>query len=126
MPWSLFSRNSRQSGALRVEVVKTYWCLMGPTRRPITCILYRSHAGLELRTYRGADDLLYSFAVETENQAADQAAAWKAAVMTSAGFTEADGEEPISTDAATLADRAQPMRSMDGVSHVPFSGDAGG
>jgi hypothetical protein len=90
MRWSLFGTKPRQSGVTRVEVVKTYWRLIGPTRRPVACALYRTDAGLELRTYRDTHDLLYSLPVSTENQGADQAEAWKTAALTFAGFSDAE------------------------------------
>ena len=87
MRWSLFNTNP-WNAALGVEIVKTCWRLIGPTQRSITCVLYRSDAGLELRTYRGGHDLLCALAASTENQAADQAAAWKAAALRYSGFAD--------------------------------------
>ena len=102
MPWSLFSTKPVRTERC-VEILKVYWRLMSPTRRPITCELYRTDAGLELRT-SCASDLLYWLTVSTENQAADQAAAWKAAALTVVGFTNTDDQRPASTDPAIGAD----------------------
>jgi len=85
MPWSLFSSKPRQAYG---EILKTYWTVFGPTRCPIRCALYRTRTGLELRTYRGAHNLLYFLPVLTENQGLDQATAWKQAMLAVAGFTE--------------------------------------
>jgi len=92
MAWSLFETNSGHDRPIQAEVLKTYWRLVGPTQRPITCALYRTGAGLELRTYLGTSDLLYWLPVSTEHEGADQAAAWKAAALTVPGFTDADAK----------------------------------
>jgi len=123
MVWRLLGLRSRHDGPSQAEVLKTYWRLVGPTQRPITCALYRTGTGLELRTYRGASDVLYWLPVSTENQGADQAAAWKAAALTFAGFTDADAT-PASTHQAICADCHQTIQSADSVRHVAFGGPA--
>ena len=90
---------SPQEGAIQAEVLKIYWRLVGPTQRTVTCALYRTSAGLELRTYGNLPDPIHWLRVSTENQAADQAAAWKAAALTFGGFTDTD-DRPASTEPA--------------------------
>src|SRR5688572_3877473 len=70
MAWSLFETNSGHDRPIQAEVLKTYWRLVGPTQRPITCALYRTGAGLELRTYRDASDV-HGFVVLIQRRSPD-------------------------------------------------------
>ena len=85
MLWSLVNSKRR---LLQDEVLNTYWTIVGPTRCPIRCALYRTNTGLQLRSYRGAHHLLYYAGVRTEAQGASRAAAWRRAMLTLGGFAE--------------------------------------
>ena len=123
MAWSLFETNSGHDRPIQAEVLKTYWRLVGPTQRPITCALYRTGAGLELRTYRDPSDLLYRLPVSTEHHGAHQAASWKAAAMTFAGFADADAT-PAGTHNVMCADCRQTIPAGDTFRRVAFGGSA--
>jgi hypothetical protein len=88
MDWA---RHDFTSGRLRaeprLELVQTFWCFVGPSRRPITCAVYRTDAGLELRAGRSAEDLIRSQRVQTTDGAAVLADQWKQALV-AAGLTE--------------------------------------
>ena len=74
--------------------LQTYWRVVGPTsNKPITCALYRTPEGLEVRAGHGEQDRLLSQRVYTLLAAETYAAAWKAAAD-ARGFREIGLDEP--------------------------------
>jgi hypothetical protein len=71
-----------------LERLKTYWRVEGHTHKPITCALYRTPAGLEVRGERSADDLIFSHYVMNEVDGDSYAAAWRAALDEKGGFID--------------------------------------
>ena len=77
-----------ETSGLPGEHLQTYWQMMGPaSQRLITCALYRTAAGLELRAGQGEGDRLLCQRVFTELAAEMYAAAWRAAAEAK-GFRE--------------------------------------
>ena len=74
----------------RLELLKIYWRMVGPSKKPITCGLYRTDAGLEVRAERSAEDLIRSERVKSEIAADTYAAAWRATLEAQGGFTALD------------------------------------
>jgi hypothetical protein len=73
--------------------LQTYWRVVGPSNKPITCALYRTSEGLEVRAGHGEQDRLLSQRVYTLLAAETYAAAWKAAADAK-GFREITVDEP--------------------------------
>jgi len=89
MEWALHDhQGNHRRREPRLELLKVYWRMVGPSKKPITCGLYRTDAGLEVRAERSADDLLYSTLAATELDGEARAAAWKEAVEAKGGFVE--------------------------------------
>jgi hypothetical protein len=65
-----------------LECVKTFWVLAGPSNIAITCALYRTPKGLELRAGHGEQDTLLREAVGNVGRAEKLAATWKTAAET--------------------------------------------
>ena len=101
---------------MRAELLKTYWTVVGPTRCPIRCALYRTDAGLELRTHRGTFSLLYFLPVFSEDQGRERAAAWRREMLQVAGYAEAKATpfpppNPLGNESA-----------LDSFAHAPMHG----
>ena len=75
-----------------LQRLKVYWRMIGPSRKPITCALYRTPVGLEVRAEHPAGDLLLVERVQTELAAETYAAAWQAMVKAQGHFTSLDIE----------------------------------
>jgi hypothetical protein len=71
----------------RLELVQTFWCFVGQSGRPVTCAVYRTDVGLELRAGRSTEELIRSQRVQTTDGAAVLADQWKQALV-AAGLTE--------------------------------------
>lgn len=64
----------------RLELVRRYWVMVGPSNRPFICALYRTPGGrLELRAGHGEHDALLRQPVLTTFAADTFAAAWRSA-----------------------------------------------
>jgi hypothetical protein len=81
----------------RLELLETCWQFVGPSKRTLTCGIYGTDAGLEVRVGYGADDLLYSQRVVDQALASEIAAQLRKTVIEKGGFTEvATGISPSS------------------------------
>ena len=86
-----------------VKYLRTLWRMASPTGRPITCALYRTSRGYELRAGEGEDDRLLCQQIYTDRAAEGFAETWKAAAK-SKGFSEvALSENPQSDGSTTLS-----------------------
>ena len=91
MTWGLHDHQPWSRGhQSRPDQIKVYWRIVGPSQKPITCALWRTAAGLEVRAAYGADELLRSQRVESEVAAEAYAGAWKAMDYAQGGFTLLD------------------------------------
>lgn len=73
------------------ELVQQYWVMVGPSKRPFICALYRTTVGgLELRAGHGEQDALLRQPVVTEFAAETFAAAWRIAAEAK-GFVDLQG-----------------------------------
>jgi hypothetical protein len=70
-----------------LENLRTFWQMTDRRKKSITCALYRTIGGLELRAGHGEGDRLLCQRVYTELAAEVFAAAWKAAAEAK-GFRE--------------------------------------
>jgi len=61
--------------------VRTFWVMCGPSGQPLTCALYRTPVGLELRAGHGEQDVLLRQSVFTLVGAERFAAIWRAAAV---------------------------------------------
>ena len=64
---------------LPLECLRTFWVMVGSTNVPITCALYRTPVGLEVRAGHGERDALLRHHVFTMVGAEAYAAIWKIA-----------------------------------------------
>ena len=67
---------------------KTYWRMLGRSKKPLTCSLYQTEAGFEVRAEFSEQHLLLSQLVYTELAADTYAAAWKAVVELKGGVAD--------------------------------------
>jgi hypothetical protein len=75
-------------------LVHTYWRVVGPSQKAITCALYRTPAGhWEVRAGYSVDDVIRSQIVRTREAGEDVAAIWKMASLEK-GFTDVDAGPP--------------------------------
>jgi hypothetical protein len=83
---------ARKNGPPKLDLVETFWRVVGPTGKPIVCGVYETEAGLEVRCHlvESVDALVRSERVPDLDIARDVAAAWKQAAIDK-GFTEVDG-----------------------------------
>ena len=81
----------------RIELAQTFWRMAAPSGRHITCALYRTAEGLELRAGEGEGDHLLWNRVQTPHAAEVIAAMWKTAAAAQ-GFSDLDvpAAEPVS------------------------------
>ena len=70
------------------DPVPTFWRMRAPTGRLLTCGLYETAEGLELRAGYEGDDPLWAEVVESEEVGVALAAAWKAVVVGKGGFVD--------------------------------------
>jgi len=70
----------------RLDLLETAWQLRAPSGRILTCGVYETDVGLEIRVGYG-DDLLYSQRVVAED-ASDKAEELRLAVLAKGGFTD--------------------------------------
>ena len=66
------------------------WRMRAPTGHLLTCGLYRTADGLELRAGYPGDDPMWAEAVLSEEAAVIIAAAWKEVVTSKGGFVDLD------------------------------------
>jgi len=84
------AQEDRNEPAPLLECLLTYWVVVGPSNRPITCALYRTiDGGLELRAGHGEQDPLLRQPVLTPFAAKTFAAAWRHAAEVR-GFRDLD------------------------------------
>jgi len=89
MTWSLASHQpKRDDREPRLELLRVYWRVVGPSKIPVQCALYRTNAGLEVRVDRSAEDLLRSQVVTDEAAGESCAAEWRAAIDRLWGFVD--------------------------------------
>ena len=72
------------------ECVRTFWVMIGPRNIPITCALYRTLRGLEVRAGHGEQDALLRQTVFTSLTAETLAETWRAAAKAQ-GFQPFEG-----------------------------------
>ena len=67
-----------------------FWRMQAPTGRLLTCGLYRTSDGLELRAGYTGDEPLWAEAVPSEEVGLVLAAAWKEVIVGKGGFVDLD------------------------------------
>ena len=72
-----------------LTLLRTFWTLLTPGGKTITCAVYETPGGLELRAGQGEADTLLQQRVLTQAIASTYADGWKTAAM-SRGFREID------------------------------------
>ena len=72
----------------RLEPVPILWRMRAPTGLLLTCGLYRTEDGLELRAAYDGDEPLWAEAVPSEDVGVELAAAWKEVVVGKGGFVD--------------------------------------
>ena len=88
MDWSTVRNPSAtKTAAPRVDLVEARWRAVGPTGKPLTCGVFRTAAGLEVRVSYSDDDLLRSQMVRTLEAGRALADDWRAVVLAK-GFTD--------------------------------------
>ena len=70
------------------DAVPTFWRMRAPTGRLLTCGLYQTDDGLELRAGYEGDDPMWSEVVDSEETGVQLAAAWKGVVISKGGFVD--------------------------------------
>ena len=70
------------------DFLPTFWRLRAPTGRLLTCGLYQTAEGLELRAGYEGDDPMWAEGVESEEEGVILAAAWKETVVGKGGFVD--------------------------------------
>jgi hypothetical protein len=70
------------------DPVPTFWRMRAPTGRLLTCGLYQTADGLELRAGFEGDDPMWSEVVASEEMGLQLAAAWKDVVISKGGFVD--------------------------------------
>ncbi len=89
MTWALWThKGGRHTAAPQLDLRMVYWRMTSPSGKTLTCALYRTAAGLEVRCDYGGDDLIRSQFARDLETAGDLAATWKTAALTRAGFVE--------------------------------------
>lgn len=68
------------------RLVETYWRVVGPSRKELSCGVYRTLAGLELRCGYGVDDLLRSTRLNPQDDVRYVAAGWLHVVLSTGSF----------------------------------------
>jgi hypothetical protein len=68
-----------------LELVEMQWRMKGPSRRVLECGIYRTDAGIEVRSGYG-EDLLKSEVVLTVAKGRELATEWRDAVVAKGGF----------------------------------------
>ena len=71
-------------------LVEPYWRAIGPSRKELSCGLYRTAAGLELRCGYEGDDLLRSTRIGPRDGARYTAAGWLHVVLSNGAFDVAE------------------------------------
>lgn len=75
------------------RLVRTFWRMVGPSQRPMTCALYRTPISLELvASYDLEGVCVRTTHVVSEEAAAIVAAKWKAATVAVGSFVDVDAE----------------------------------
>jgi hypothetical protein len=82
---------ARRSEPPAPRVVEVYWRAVGPSRKELSCGLYRTSAGLELRCGYHGDDLLRSTRIGPEDDARYSAAGWLHVVLSKGAFEVLEG-----------------------------------
>ena len=83
-------RGQPRSEAIPRDRVRKYRRVVGPNERILTCSLYRSAAGLEVRAEYTDNQLVHSMLAMTVVEADYFAAAWKDALDAAGDFTDLD------------------------------------
>ena len=72
------------------EAASTFWRMLAPTGRLLTCALYQTTDGLELRAGYIGEDPIWSEDVPSKDVGVVLAAAWKEAVVAKGGFVDVE------------------------------------
>ena len=86
--WLLHTHKASEPPAPQLDLLRLYWRMVGPSGRPLSCGLYRTTEGLELRCGYSGDDLLRSQLTPDIETASEVAEGWKLIVLTVDSFTE--------------------------------------
>lgn len=70
----------------RLELLEPCWRFRGPTRRVVSCGIYTTDVGLEVRAGYSAEDLLRSERAHDLGAARQVAETWRQAVIAKGGF----------------------------------------
>lgn len=87
MDWSTVHTPARPPAPPKLELVTRYWAVRGPSARTFSCGLYRTKAGLEVRSGYG-DDLLASQRVLDATAGQQLADDWLQMLRERGGFVE--------------------------------------
>ncbi|HVJ24244.1 MAG TPA: hypothetical protein VM756_09955 [Burkholderiales bacterium] len=71
-----------------LELLETCWQFTAPSKRILSCAVYQTDIGLEVRVGYSEDDLLFSVRMPDLETARKKAAELRAAVVAKGGFTE--------------------------------------
>jgi hypothetical protein len=72
----------------RRDLVETAWRFTAPSGRTLSCSIFRTDVGLEIRVGYSEEDLLYSKRAVDNEHAREIAAELREAVVVKGGFTE--------------------------------------
>jgi hypothetical protein len=92
--WALHDHTPRAAQpAPQPDLLRLFWKMQAPSGKVLSCGLYSTAAGLEVRCDYGGDDLIRSQFAADPGTAGEVAAAWKMTALSKAGFLELDGGE---------------------------------
>jgi hypothetical protein len=80
----------RADASPRPELITLYWRMLGPSRQPLVCGLYRTHTFLEVSAGYEADYVVRSQRVNSEAAAAAIATQWRTAMLAIGTFVDLD------------------------------------
>ena len=93
MTWALHSHVAdRKPPSPQLDLLRLFWRLQALSGKTLTCGLYQTAAGLEVRCDYGADDLIRSQFTPDIARANATAEAWKTRALSRAGFVELNTE----------------------------------
>ena len=89
MEWAAHDHRPKAAAPeARLELLELCWQVVGPSRKILSCGVYRTEVGLELRCGYDELDLFRSERVPDVAVGRLAAAGWKALVLEQGGFTE--------------------------------------
>ena len=80
----------RASESPRAELITLYWRMVGPSRHPLVCGLYRTNTFLEVSAGYDVDYLVRAQRVNSQAAGAAIAAQWRTAMLAIGTFVDLD------------------------------------